>query len=195
MSVSVGPGVGLLARSARIPLALCFNVGSPLELPVSQPSHIDEFYFITGEVLNTLYAGFPNRQLLLVEDLRGPIQWDITGLPDRKSKACFETLIWLVDCGLLTYRTLEPRDIGLEGAVLTQRAFVLLMSPIQWDDGVKVSRIDALREARRNRAYDDLAVLLQDLFSANCRWSAPAEPPVLQRASSLDVQIDPPQTH
>ncbi len=153
------------------------------------PSHIDEFYFVTGEVLSTLYAGFPNRQLILVEDIRGPIQWDIAGLPDRKSKACFETLIWLVDCGLLTYRSLEPRDIGIEGAVLTQQGFVLLTSPVTWDDGKTMSRIEALRVARRQRAYDDIAVILQELFSANCRWSAPAAKSILKRAASLEIQI------
>ena len=154
------------------------------------PPHIDEFYFVAGEVLNALYAAFPTRQLLLVEDIRGPIQWDITGLPDRKSRACFESLIWLAEHGLLSYRTVEPRDIGIEGAVLTQHGFVLLTAMVEWDDGTQISRINALRQARKDRAYDDLGVLVQDLLRANCVWGAPTAQPVLKRSQSLDVQLD-----
>ncbi|MDP5070296.1 MAG: hypothetical protein NWQ45_05295, partial [Congregibacter sp.] len=73
----------------------------------------------------------------------------MTGLPDRKSRACFETLIWLAEHDLLQFRTVEPRDIGIEGAVLTQKAFVLLTGHITWESGDSMSRIEALLEARR----------------------------------------------
>ena len=112
------------------------------------PAHIDDFYYIVSEALCELHAAFPVRHLLLVEDLSGPIKWDMTGVPDRRSRACFEALIWLADCGLVDFRSLEARDTGVEGAVLTQRAFVLLTGEMRWEGGDAVTRIQALHDAR-----------------------------------------------
>lgn len=151
------------------------------------PAHIDDFYFVTAEVLCQLYAAFPVRNLVLVEDISGPIQWDMTGLPDRKSRACFETIIWLENSGLLTFRSIEPREVGVEGAVLTQPGFVLLTGLVTWTDGESMTRIDALRDARRHRAYDDLGTVMKDLFRANCAWSAPAPAEPLPRAAPLTI--------
>jgi hypothetical protein len=101
--------------------------------------------------------------------------------------ACFETIIWLQNSGLLTFRSIEPREVGVEGAVLTQPAFVLLTGLVTWTDGESTSRIDALRDARRHRAYDDLGTVMKDLFRANCAWSAPAPAQPLPRAAALRV--------
>jgi hypothetical protein len=130
------------------------------------------------------------RHLLLVEDISGPIKWDMTGLPDRRSRACFETLIWLSEHDLLTFRTVEPRDIGIEGAVLTQKAFVLLTGAITWEQGHTVSRINAIAEARTKRAYDDLGTVIQDLLRANCLWGAPADSPPLEKGGSIAVSTE-----
>jgi hypothetical protein len=159
--------------------------------PISMSyKHIDDFYYVTSEVLCELYAAFPVRHMLLVEDLIGPIKWDMTGMPDRRSRACFETLIWLSDHDLLTFRTVEPRDIGIEGAVLTQKAFVLLTGLVAWEEGEAISRIDALRDARVRRAYADLGTIIKDVFRANCQWGAPSEPAPLIRSESLAVSSD-----
>lgn len=149
--------------------------------------HIDDFYHTAAEILCTLYAAFPVRHLLLVEDISGPIRWDMTGLPDRRSRACFETLIWLSQHELLHFRTVEPRDIGIEGAVLTQRAFVLLTAAIAWQEGSVATRIDALRDARAQRAYRDVATIVQDLLRANCQWGAPVNSAPLPRSPVLTV--------
>lgn len=151
------------------------------------PANIDDFYFVTSEVLCELYAAFPVRHLLLVEDLIGPIQWDLTGLPDRKSRACFETLIWLSECDLLTYRTIEPREIGIEGAVLTQHAFVLLTGRLVWEEGAVTTRVEALRQAQRERAYGDLASIINDLLRANCQWGAPPAAQALTKSRAISV--------
>jgi hypothetical protein len=143
---------------------------------------------VAAEALCRLYAAFPVRSLLLVEDLSGPIHWDITGLPDRRSQGCFETLIWLGEHDLLRYRSVEPRDIGIEGAVLSQRGFVLLSAQLLWDTGESNSRIAALREARRERSYGDMGTVIQDLLAANCRWSAPREQRPLVRAARMQVE-------
>lgn len=152
--------------------------------------HIDDFFYVTAEVFCKLYAVFPVRHLLLVEDLTGPIRWDMTGLPDRKSRACFETLVWLSEHGLLNFRTVEPRDIGIEGAVLTQQCFVLLNGRLTWDHGESLSRIRALQQARAGRAYGDLATIIEDLLGANCHWAAPRQPAPLVKAASIAVSSD-----
>jgi hypothetical protein len=136
-------------------------------------SHVEDFYHVCAEVFLRLYAAFPVPELLLVEDIRGPIAWDITGIADRKSRACFETLIWLERYGLLTYRTCEPRNIGIEGAALTQQGFVLLTEQITWVSGETQSRISALKTARKQLAYDDIATLIDNILRSNCAWSAP----------------------
>jgi len=151
------------------------------------PANIDDFYYATAEMLTSLYVAFPVRHLLLVEDITGPIRWDMTGLPDRKSRACFEAMIWHSEHELLTFRSVEPRDIGVEGAVLTQRAFVLLNGLITWEEGGSMSRIDAMIEARRQRAYDDLGTIVQDLLRANCQWGAPVVTPRLVKAPPIAV--------
>lgn len=153
------------------------------------PLHIDDFYYVTAEVFCELYAAFPIRHLLLVEDITGPIKWDMTGLPDRKSRACFETLIWLSEHHLLSFRTIEPRDIGIEGAVLTQHAFVLLTGKLNWEEGHTISRIEALREARIKCAYDDLGTIIKDLFRANCHWDTPFVEQPLRRSRALSDTV------
>jgi hypothetical protein len=150
-------------------------------------AHIDDFYYVSAEVLSALYAAFPVRSMLLVEDITGPIRWDLTGLPDRRSRACFETIIWLAQHGLFTYRSLEARDTGVEGAVLTQEAFVLLTGCITWEDGETSSRIEALRQARAHRAYDDIGTLIRDVLRSNCRWAGSEPPQRLPRSASISV--------
>ncbi|MEE4280234.1 MAG: hypothetical protein V2I82_17345 [Halieaceae bacterium] len=152
------------------------------------PAHIDDFYYVSAEVLCSLYAAFPVRNLLLVEDLTGPIRWDLTGLPDRKSRACFETIIWLSEHDLFTFRSIEPREVGVEGAVLSQKAFVLLTGRVSWEDGQMSSRIEALKDARARRAYDDIGNLIQDLLHANCHWSAARASEPLPKPASVQVE-------
>lgn len=149
--------------------------------------HIDDFYYTAAEVLCRLYSAFPVRNLLLVEDITGPIKWDMTGLPDRKSQATFEAIIWLSEHGLFDFRTVEPRDIGVEGAVLTQKAFVLLTGQMRWADGAIISRIQGLSDARRDRVYNDLGTIVKDLLRANCQWSAPHTIPTLEPSAALAV--------
>lgn len=145
-------------------------------------THVDDFHYCCAEVFCALYAAFPLPYLLLVEDITGPIQWDLTGLPDRRSQACFETFLWLAEHDLLRFRTLEPRNTGIEGAALTQKAFVLLTGQITWSSGEAMSRIQALLEARRNRAYGDIESLINDIFRTNLQWSAPVTSKTLPKA-------------
>ncbi|WOJ96231.1 hypothetical protein R0137_13385 [Congregibacter brevis] len=153
-------------------------------------THIDDFHYCCAEVFCALYAAFPLPYLLLVEDTTGPIQWDMTGLPDRRSQACFETFLWLAEHDLLRFRTLEPRNTGIEGAALTQKAFVLLTGQITWTSGEVMSRIQALLEARRNRAYGDIELLINDIFRTNLQWSAPVTAKPLPKSEPFSSESE-----
>jgi hypothetical protein len=154
------------------------------------PAHIDDFYYVSAEVLCSLYSAFPVRNLLLVEDITGPIRWDLTGLPDRKSRACFETIVWLAEHELFSFRSVEPREVGVEGAVLSQKAFVLLTGRVAWEDGQMSSRIEAIKDARARRAYDDIGNVINDLLQANCHWSAVRTQEPLPKPASIAVDDD-----
>ncbi|MEM8491376.1 MAG: hypothetical protein AAF756_11210 [Pseudomonadota bacterium] len=149
--------------------------------------NIEDFYYNAAEILGLLYAMFPVRSILMVEDISGPIKWDNTGLPDRRSQACFESMVWLCDHGLLEFRSIEDRNTGIEGAVLTQKAFVLLTSPIVWEGQEPESRIDALTAAKQELAYVNINTLVADLLRANCYWVSPSSPPVLSKHQTLNV--------
>ncbi|MEM6302910.1 MAG: hypothetical protein AAF680_06335 [Pseudomonadota bacterium] len=152
--------------------------------------NIEDFYYNAAETLCLLYAMFPIRSIVLVEDICGPIKWDLTGLPDRKSQACFEAMIWLSEHELLSYRSIEDRNVGLEGAVLTQKAFVLLTSPMTWEGAEPVCRIDALNEARRTLAYANVYTIMSDLFRANCLWNSPATQFPLIQSETIAMEVE-----
>ena len=149
--------------------------------------NIEDFYYDTAEAMCLLYAMFPLRSILLVEDIRGPIKWDLTGLPDRRSQSCFESLLWLAEEGRRSYRSLEDRNVGIEGAVLTQKGFVLMNSPVTWEGEDPVSRVDALNEARRSLAYANIDTLVRDLLDANCHWTAPLKRDALPKHGTIEL--------
>ena len=156
-------------------------------MPVMEDSHIDNFYYATSEMLVRLYATFPVRSLLLVEDITGPIKWDMTGMPDRKSNATFESMMWLAEQNWFSFRTVEPRDLGVEGAVLSQRGFVLLNGLMRWQGGEPMSRIQGLKQARHHRSYSDMGPIVQDLMRANSQLELRGD--VTELAPSATMQV------
>lgn len=90
--------------------------------------HIEEFYKDVAIALVQLYGAFPRRLNLFVEDIAGPDEPDEFGLHSRRHMACFGSLLWLADEGLLRYVD-TIRQEALDQAVLTQTAFVRLSSP------------------------------------------------------------------
>ena len=94
--------------------------------------HIEEFYKDAAIALVQLYNAFPRRVNLFVEDIAGPDEPDEFGLHSKRHMACFGTLLWLAEEGLLRYVD-TIRQEALDQAVLTQRAFVRLSSPASPD--------------------------------------------------------------
>lgn len=89
--------------------------------------HIDDFCRDAALALIALYAAFPRKQTLYVEDLLGPIEVDEFGLPTTRFQSCFSALVWLAEEGWLRFDS-TVRQEALDLAVLTQQAFLLLSS-------------------------------------------------------------------
>lgn len=94
--------------------------------------HIEEFYKDAAIALVQLYNAFPRRVNLFVEDIAGSDEPDEFGLHSKRHMACFGTLLWLAEEGLLRYVD-TIREEALDQAVLTQRAFVRMSSPASPD--------------------------------------------------------------
>jgi hypothetical protein len=94
--------------------------------------HIEEFYKDAAIALVQLYNAFPRRVNLFVEDIAGPDEPDDFGLHSKRHMACFGTLLWLAEEGLLRYVD-TIRQEALDQAVLTQQAFVRMSSPARPD--------------------------------------------------------------
>ncbi len=89
--------------------------------------HIDDFCKDSARILVALYAKFPQKLILYVEDIAGPDQPDEFGLHSPRHQACFSTMLWLAETDYISY--IQPvRQEALEGATLTHRGFTFLAS-------------------------------------------------------------------
>ncbi|SRR5690554_7211600 len=90
--------------------------------------HVEEFYKDVAIALAQLYATFPRRTNLFVEDIAGPDEPDEFGLHSKRHMACFGALLWLAEEGLVRYVD-TIRQEALDQAVLTREAFIRLSAP------------------------------------------------------------------
>ncbi|MDY0007340.1 MAG: hypothetical protein RBS22_10995 [Spongiibacteraceae bacterium] len=89
--------------------------------------HIDDFHRDTALILLRLYAQFPRKTTLYVDDICGPDTPDEFGLHSERWMACFSTMIWLAEQGYLRFE--QPiRQEAIDQAVLTEASFLLLSS-------------------------------------------------------------------
>lgn len=89
--------------------------------------HIADFYKDVAQILLRLYAVFPRKHLLFVDDICGFEEPDEFGLPSARSLGCFSAMIWLGEQGYLRYEA-AIRQEALDQAVLSEKAFLLLAS-------------------------------------------------------------------
>lgn len=89
--------------------------------------HIDDFYRDVAKIFLRLYAIFPRKTVLYVEDISGPDQPDEFGLHHPRFEACFSTMVWLAEHGYLNFDT-NIRQEALDQVVLSRKAFLLLSS-------------------------------------------------------------------
>lgn len=89
--------------------------------------HIDDFYRDVAKIFLRLYAIFPRKTTLYVEDISGPDEPDEFGLHHPRFEACFSTMVWLAEHGYLNFEDNVRRE-ALDEVVLSQKAFLLLAS-------------------------------------------------------------------
>ncbi|MFV0477422.1 MAG: hypothetical protein ACK5ME_06255 [Parahaliea sp.] len=89
--------------------------------------HIDDFYRDVATVLLRLYAVFPRKVTLYVEDIAGPDEPDEFGLHHPRFQAAFSAAIWLADQGYIYFAD-TIRQEALDQVTLTRQTFLLLAS-------------------------------------------------------------------
>ncbi|HEY7885928.1 MAG TPA: hypothetical protein VIC08_13375 [Cellvibrionaceae bacterium] len=87
--------------------------------------HIADFHKDLAKILCQLYAGFPRKLTLYVEDISGADTPDEFGLHSTRHQACFATLLWLADEGYVRYSD-TIRQEAVDQATLTHKGFTLL---------------------------------------------------------------------
>jgi hypothetical protein len=87
--------------------------------------HIDDFYKDAARILLVLYQYFPRPYTIYVTDISGPDEPDEYGLHSDRHQACFSTMTWLADAGLLRHVDVINKD-AVDQAVLTHKALTLL---------------------------------------------------------------------
>ena len=89
--------------------------------------HIEDFYRDVAKIFLQLYARFPRKSVLYVEDISGPDEPDEFGLHHPRFQACFSAMVWLAEHGYLTFDAPIGQE-ALDQVVLTRRSFLLLSS-------------------------------------------------------------------
>ena len=92
--------------------------------------HIDDFYRDVAKIFIRLYASFPVRSTLYVDDISGPDEPDEFGLHHPRYVACFSAMTWLAQNDYLIFEDTIRCD-ALDQVVLTRKGFLLLCSPSQ----------------------------------------------------------------
>lgn len=139
--------------------------------------HIDDFYRDVATILLRLYAVFPRKTILYVEDISGPDQPDEFGLHHPRFQAAFAALVWLADHGYVYYHD-TIREEAVDQVVLSQRAFLLLSAPAREpvapppEDGgspsviaESLTTVSQLRQALKRRSSIDIKRCVGDLLS------------------------------
>lgn len=89
--------------------------------------HIEDFYRDVARIFVHLYALFPRKTILYVEDISGPDEPDEFGLHHPRFQAAFSAMVWLGEHGYLNFDD-TIRQEALDQVVLTRKAFLLLSS-------------------------------------------------------------------
>ena len=119
--------------------------------------HIDDFYRDVAKILTRLYAVFPRKTTLYVEDISGPDEPDEFGLHHPRFQACFSTMIWLAEHDYLLFQD-TIRQEALDQVVLSQKAFLVLTS--QSDVSVReASELDSLPPSLSQEVQTNVARL------------------------------------
>ena len=89
--------------------------------------HIDDFYKDVGLIFIHLYANFPRKTTLYVDDISGPDTPDDFGLHSDRFLACFGTMVWLKEHGYIDFEAPIKQE-AIDQANLSHKAFLMLAS-------------------------------------------------------------------
>lgn len=92
--------------------------------------HIEEFFHDSFRVLNTLYAAFPKKCNVFVEDIAGADQVDEYGLHSDRSQCCFGTMLWLDQEGFIRFES-TLRQEAIDQAILTMKGLAMVSTVCQ----------------------------------------------------------------
>lgn len=87
--------------------------------------NVENFYKNMGKILSMLYASFPTKTPVYVDEVAGIDDPDEYGLHSPHYTAGFYAMIWLAEEGFVRYAS-AIREDGIDQACLTQRAFLIL---------------------------------------------------------------------
>ena len=136
--------------------------------------NVDDFFRDAARTLVALYAVFPRRHAIFVDDIYAAEEPDEFGLHSERYQACFGTLLWLAEENYLRFED-TVRNEAIEQAVLTGRCFTLLSSRSsrapQTDPELpelvrleKETHIHQIRSALKARSSTDLRTAMLDLM-------------------------------
>ena len=87
--------------------------------------NIENFYKHIARILSILYASFPSKTPIYVDDVAGIDQPDEYGLHSPEYTSGFYAMLWLADEDYMRYSDTIRQD-GVDQAVLTHTAFLKL---------------------------------------------------------------------
>lgn len=127
--------------------------------------HIEEFYHDIGLILSRLYASFPRRTIIYVEDISGEDTPDEYGLHSQRHMSCLSAMVWLKHEGYVDFESTIKQE-AIDQAVLTEKSFLILNGQANISIGEEsnssdlppylaqqaISNINLLRRALKSRA-------------------------------------------
>ena len=137
---------------------------------------IEDFCRDCALVLLHLYNVFPLKKSVFVEDISGPDEPDEVGLHSRRHMACLGAMIWLAEEHYIRFDSLIYQD-GIDQAVLTNRAFILLSaaSDIHLEEpdprlprsvaAEKLTLVEQIRAALRSGNSERLSTIMRFFLS------------------------------
>lgn len=87
--------------------------------------HIEDFYKDCTRILLQLFASFPRKSSVFVEDISGADTPDEYGVHSKRFQACFGAMVWLAEEGYLRFES-TIRQEAVDQATLTQKGFLML---------------------------------------------------------------------
>ena len=130
--------------------------------------HVDDFFKDGAKVLTQLYAAFPRRHSVFVEDICGPEEPDEFGLHSQRHLSCFGTMLWLGEEGYLRFED-TIRQEAIDQAVLSARCFTLLSTPTKPPHASDAKDLPASIEAERSTTIHRLRLALKQQSSVAIR--------------------------